>query len=284
ILSITGTFFTAALIIVKLRCYVRITMLKVFGKDDYRMVVSMMFAAATFACFVIGTHHGLGNHLPVPLMDADMYKSFSKTLYVHSLLIMVGISCVKISIAFSLLRLSATKRQTRFLQDAILFIVAITLASAGTLPFQCFPVEAAWDSSLRPAPFGSGSVRCFENTTFRDLGLMNSCDFQHNITTDVLFATLPIPLIWKLHINMRTKISLIVILSLGWFASAAAIVKVAKQYTVLDDLDWTAHDSFNVWNYIELTVGIIAASLPALKPLFHWALYTVSAFSSSGRT
>jgi hypothetical protein len=42
ILSITGTFFTAALIVVLLRCYVRLAMLKVFGIDDYVMVVAMV--------------------------------------------------------------------------------------------------------------------------------------------------------------------------------------------------------------------------------------------------
>lgn len=105
-----------------------------------------------------------------------------------------------------------------------------------------------------------------------------------NILTDVLFAILPIPLIWKLQINKRTRITLIAVLSLGWFACAAATLKAVLQYTVPDDPDWTVHDSFNVWNYIELTVGIVAASLPSLKPLFHWALHTVNAISSSGRT
>lgn len=42
ILSITGTFFAAAAVIVLLRCYVRIAMLKVFGIDDYIMVVAMV--------------------------------------------------------------------------------------------------------------------------------------------------------------------------------------------------------------------------------------------------
>lgn len=105
-----------------------------------------------------------------------------------------------------------------------------------------------------------------------------------NIITDVLFATLPIPLIWKLQINMRTKISLIAVLSLGWFACAAAIVKAALQYRILEDPDWSVHDSFMIWNYIELTIGIVAASLPALRPLFNWALNTAKALSSEGRT
>ncbi|KAJ4352121.1 uncharacterized protein N0V89_007467 [Didymosphaeria variabile] len=80
ILSITGTFFTAALSIVLLRCYVRVVMLRVFGKDDYMMVVSMVFATISFACFVIETQNGLGNHLMVLLMDANMYKKFAKML------------------------------------------------------------------------------------------------------------------------------------------------------------------------------------------------------------
>ena len=39
-----------------------------------------------------------------------------------------------------------------------------------------------------------------------------------------------------------------------------------------------------VWNYIEYTIGIIAASLPTLKPLFNWALDTARAITSGGRT
>ena len=42
ILTITGTFFAAAALIVLLRCYVRITMLKVFGADDYAMVIALV--------------------------------------------------------------------------------------------------------------------------------------------------------------------------------------------------------------------------------------------------
>lgn len=83
---------------------------------------------------------------------------------------------------------------------------------------------------------------------------------------------------------MRTKLSLIAILSLGWFACAAAIIKAIKQWNVLSDPDSTAEDSFNVWNYIEFTIGIIAASLPTLKPLFNWFLETARAITSGSRT
>ncbi|EGY17045.1 uncharacterized protein VDAG_08209 [Verticillium dahliae VdLs.17] len=56
-----------------------------------------------------------------------------------------------------------------------------------------------------------------------------------NIFTDVVLATLPIPIIWNLQMKRRVRLSVIVILSLGYF--------------------------------LQLQLGIIAACAPALKPL-----------------
>ncbi|KAF2737662.1 hypothetical protein EJ04DRAFT_510103 [Polyplosphaeria fusca] len=281
ILATTGPFFAAAAIVVLLRVYVRISMLKVFGMDDYVMALAMLLAAATYACFVVETHYGLGKHMAVMMMDPIMYMNFLKWLYVHSILVMVGVSSVKISIAFFLMRLSTKSTYKRFLYGVIGFIVVLTITCAMTLIFQCLPVAAAWDFRLRPPPFGNGTGKCYSLTIFRNLGLMNSA---FNILTDALFATIPIPLIWKLQLNTRTKISLIAVLSLGWFAVAAAIIKAVQQWGVLTDPNWTVHDSFNVWNYLEFTIGILSASLPALKPLFNWALETAKAITSGGRT
>ncbi|CAO2649724.1 Nn.00g010160.m01.CDS01 [Neocucurbitaria sp. VM-36] len=281
ILSITGTFFAAAAFVVMLRCYVRIAMLKVFGTDDYVMLLAMVLCTATFVCFKLRTDYGLGKHLMALFVDPHKLMELTKVQYVQAILIMVGISAVKISIAFCLLRLSVQRTYARILYGSIIFIVLMTIACAGTLIFQCLPVQAAWDSTLRPPPFGTGHAKCYSLDVFRNLGLMNSA---FNIITDVLFASLPIPLIWQLQLNIRTKISLIIILSLGWFACAAAIIKAIKQWHVLTDLDWTVEDSFNVWNYIEFTVGIIAASLPTLKPLFNWFLEAARAMTTGNRS
>jgi hypothetical protein len=89
------------------------------------------------------------------------------------------------------------------------------------------------------------------------------------IITDFIVALLPVPLIWQLQLNLRSKISLIFVLSLGVFAAIAAIVKAGIQKTILADPDPFVHDRFTLWRFIEFDVGIIAASLPALKPLFN---------------
>lgn len=56
----------------------------------------------------------------------------------------------------------------------------------------------------------------------------------------------------------------------------------SKSSLLLTQHPFCRHNSFNVWNYIELNIGIVAASLPALKPLFSWFLDTARAITSSG--
>ena len=100
------------------------------------------------------------------------------------------------------------------------------------------------------------------------------------IVTDLMIALLPVPLVWQLQLNLRAKLSLLLVLSLGIFAAVAAIVKAEIQETILSDLDPFVHDPFTLWRFIEFDVGIIAASLPALKPIFNWFLGAARGFTS----
>jgi len=51
------------------------------------------------------------------------------------------------------------------------------MACNGTIIFNCIPIQAAWDTSLRPPPFGVGDAQCFSMDTFRNIGLTNSSKF-----------------------------------------------------------------------------------------------------------
>lgn len=188
---------------------------------------------------------------------------------------MVGISLVKISIACFLRRFVSNKNYQRFLLGSIIFLVLFTLSCAGTLIFNCGTKPSAnWDFSLR----ATGEAKCFSNTTFTNIGIFNS---SVNIATDVLFAVLPIPIVWGLQTNLRTRLTLVFILGLGVFACVASIVKTVIQAGVLADPDWTYHDSFFMWNNIEFNIGILAATLPALRPLFVKLLGATQRFTSS---
>ncbi len=216
---------------------------------------------------------GLGRH--PSLVKAEDYSLFWHWRFFHSIIIMIGISLVKISIAFFLRRFVQGKNYQRFLMGFIIFMVAFTISCAGTLIFNCQThVNANWDFPLQAAP----GVHCFSKDTFTNIGIFNS---SINIATDVLLALLPIPVVWKLQANMRTKLTLCFVLSLGLFACISSIIKTVKQATAFDDPDFTFHDSFFMWNNIEFCIGILAATLPALRPIFAKVLGATSRFTSN---
>jgi len=215
---------------------------------------------------------GMGKHETDPSLMSNFGQIMQWTYY-HSIIIVVGISLMKMSVGLFLFRLVQGTRYKRFIIAMLAFLVAFTFACVGTLVFQCWPIEAAWDFTVRP------TSRCFSTDTFRSIGLFNG---SINIATDVLFAVLPIPIIWGLRLNVRTKISLICILSLGFFACACSIVKEVYLSNFFTNPDFSFNDTYAIWNDVELAVGILAACLPALRPLFAFLLETAHTFKSSG--
>ncbi|KAK2793085.1 hypothetical protein FQN52_002233 [Onygenales sp. PD_12] len=134
-----------------------------------------------------------------------------------------------------------------------------TIACGGTVVFRCVPVDAYW------TPEKMKTARCFSNKTYTNIGLFHA---SINIFTDVLFATVPIFIFKKLQINRRDKVVLIGIFSLGYVACMAGIAKAHYQSIFIDPKKGLQHiHLLFIFMMLELNIGILAASLPTLKPL-----------------
>ncbi|KAL4916152.1 hypothetical protein BDW62DRAFT_109621 [Aspergillus aurantiobrunneus] len=260
ILAIVGTLTAIAAFLVVLRLYARIFVLRRFYAEDGIMIASVLCSAAVLACFVGESHHGLGQY-NAAIFANDDYEMLNKWFWPHAILIVLGISLVKISIGFFLLRFAAQKKLLKpFIIGSLIFLTLFTIACMLTLILQCIPVEAAWRFDLRTAE----GTRCYSSSTYLKIGKFNSAI---NIITDFLYATLPVFMFYDIKVNRRTKASLMGILSLGYFACAAAIVKAVLQSQVYDEPNMYRDANYHIWNDIELNVGIIAASFPTIKPL-----------------
>jgi len=69
--------------------------------------------------------------------------------------------------------------------------------------------------------------------------------------------------------NPRTKLSVILILSLGFFASTATIVRIVyiRQLQLNSDYSWFGINLVK-WSMVEPAIGITAAAIATLRPLF----------------
>ncbi|KAK8068338.1 hypothetical protein PG996_007450 [Apiospora saccharicola] len=251
--------------IVGLRIWVRQFMIKTLGVDDMVMMAALIAAIGSMVCFVGECQTGAGKH--VWDIDMSLFPAFLRWQYIHGILLVVGISLVKISIGFFLLRLIQHRWYRRVIITTQVFTALFTISCVCTLVFQCVPPDAAF-ALVRPP-----TAKCFDQATFTNIGIFNGAV---NITTDVIFVLLPIPMILKLHVNTRTKATLIVALSLGIFACIAAIVRVYLGAHIFENVDFTWSTAFFLWNTAELHAGILAASLPTLRPLFKSLLETTS--------
>ncbi|KAJ4383995.1 hypothetical protein N0V86_000839 [Didymella sp. IMI 355093] len=90
-----------------------------------------------------------------------------------------------------------------------------------------------------------------------------------NIIIDVFTLGLPIPIIARLQMPRRQKISVRAIFATGSFVCFVAIRRTTllQPLMTLRDYTWDAVEQFQ-WCFAEVNAAIVCASAPALKPFF----------------
>lgn len=128
------------------------------------------------------------------------------------------------------------------------------------LLFQCSPISFIW----RQYENGKGS--CLGPTTISNVTYAHAA---MSAVTDWSFGILPVFFVWKMKMNPRTKLSVILILSLGFFASTATIVRIVyiRQLQLKSDYSWFGINLVK-WSMVEPAIGITAAAIATLRPLF----------------
>ncbi|KAG7039591.1 Integral membrane protein [Colletotrichum scovillei] len=281
IITVVTVFHLLAQTSVALRIYARIWVIKAPGWDDAVMVLSaastshrapILLPAETdlvecawggWISFVIQAQYGLGKHFSTIDKKYD-YVVFNHVAFWQSIISAAGALMFR-----SLLRLSKTGWYKWALWSTIALVLFYSIG--GMFPFflHCKPLSGFWDRNTTPPP------KCKDGNNINLFGIINT---GFNIFTDVVLATLPVPIIWNLQMKRRLRLYAIGILSLGYFAVAMGIVKAVYQLNNDSEPDKTFNRSIQFWGFLQLQVGIIAACAPALKPLVN-KLLNLSAYN-----
>lgn len=137
----------------------------------------------------------------------------------------------------------------------LLFLTAIPLEFISI--FQCRPISAFWTETVRKAQM------CLD---IRPAFYFNGAS---NILTDIILIVVAFSQVLQLQVHKRQKIALLAVLSLGWLAVLAGILRMARTAPVLNqrvDPLWDSYE-FNVWSAVEVNVSIICVAAPCMKPL-----------------
>jgi hypothetical protein len=147
----------------------------------------------------------------------------------------------------------------------IVFNLAQITAFSIALLTLCRPISAYWTSFDRVwAMEHQGEYQC----SYEGLSLTMSAVVS--VVGDFYAALLPSLLIIKLKMPLRQKIALMGLFAVGYIVVAAGVGRaillnrvVTKDY----DYTWTLWEAW-IWSLLELWLGLLAASAPALKPFF----------------
>ncbi|KAF2495284.1 hypothetical protein BU16DRAFT_618124 [Lophium mytilinum] len=243
-----------AMLVVGLRCVARFTS-SGLKADDYVMVMALIVAITNLILTCIGVSHGTGRH--VYFLKPDDIVTTVLTMFLGEFLLLLSLCLVKVSVMLFLLNFGGLKKWLRWTLLGNMSVICVsTFVFIVILWNQCKPVQANWN--------GKGtciSVQALMSVTYVLTAF--------TILTDFISVLLPFPIIWKLKLDMRTKISIMGVIGLGLFAAACSIVRIC----LVKDLRHSREDptwdlvNLGVWTVVELHVAIIVASLPPCRAL-----------------
>ncbi|KAH6700607.1 hypothetical protein BKA61DRAFT_620853 [Leptodontidium sp. MPI-SDFR-AT-0119] len=273
ILAACGTMTVLALAAVCCRIWVRARMVHSIGPDDYVILLAMALSITGMALIIPEVQSGAGRHIQY-LSPAEATTGL-KLNFATQPIYLWGITTVKVSIALFLQRIAPNKTYKRTLWGIIAFLIAYTTACFMTILLQCTNLAILWDPTIK--------ATCWTPATLRSLSYVNS---SLSILTDLLFAAMPIPMLWNVQLKIRVKASLICIMGLGVFASVAAMIKMSylPNYGKNGDFLWDS-TYITIWVAVECNTGIIASCLACMKPLFRHILdKSLKGYNSSSRS
>ena len=157
------------------------------------------------------------------------------------------------------MRLPNSKALLLPLQSAVAFLLFSNTIMTVIWIMQCQPIHAAWDNQ----------GTCMSRGSKENLILAQAVI---SVVSDFTFAAFPILFLWRVQIDLKTKIGLWVLMCLGFITGACCLVR-----TVLNNqsvpLDGTYDGIINwLWRLFEVQIGIIAACIPTLRPLYLWVM------------
>ncbi|KAJ5933269.1 hypothetical protein N7516_007758 [Penicillium verrucosum] len=267
-ISVMWAMTLVSFILVPLRLYTRIYIVKGLGVDDHVFNLAWVFLLLYTVFLTIAGVHGFGQ--PIYTLDLD---SAAKAIYnelIGQTFAVLGMAIAKLSLGIFLLRIVIKQwhRISIWISMVSLFIVSVLTALV--LWVQRLPSQSVYDSrvpgrTVIPVTPFSVLLGCW-------------C-----AAVDFYFALLPWIFIWNLNMKFKEKMSIAISLSLGFLACICGVIRTVE-LGGLSSSNYT-EDTVDliIWSAVELAVTLICVGIPTVRPLYRTLVHGSHPESSEGR-
>lgn len=179
---------------------------------------------------------------------------------------------LKISLAIFFLRVIVQRWQRNVIIGATFIYTLYGIMFAFLAVFQCGVPEHFL--------IKQSAGKCIPDNILQPLNYLHG---SLNAASDWTFALLPISVLWHAKIPRSAKISSGLLLSLGAVGSISSLIRLAYVPGLKNGPEFFSNAiNIGVWSVIEPGLGVIAASLATLRPLFKSMVEKARNTSSSG--
>ncbi|TDZ41269.1 hypothetical protein CTRI78_v009792 [Colletotrichum trifolii] len=258
IIAVASLFLLLAWVAVGLRIYCRTFLVRSFGNDDKVMVVLLMLFTVYTALQIYGGTRGIG--LLDNELSAEGRRESLRLWWILELMNVCSTCLLKISVGYFLLRVAIDR-----IHIWIIWLLMVGTVVFGTtyllmIAFQCRPISTYWNENPR-AP-----DKCWSRQV---IYVMTIAATVINTGADFVFGTLPWFIVRSMNMSTGTKIVVVGILGLAAIGSTATIVRAFYIPTLLEGTNFLhATANFALWSTVEPGIGIVAASIATLRPLY----------------
>ncbi|KAJ5905135.1 uncharacterized protein N7473_002051 [Penicillium subrubescens] len=259
-------------LIVMLRVYAKIK-IKRFHADDVLMIIAQVLIIVSTVFLSLCVQHGFGGDLTkLPKADSELVLKY---IAIQIPLVTFSTTIARTGFIIYLLAVLGTNKNYKIALWVVLVIQAAGNTASAVLPLSiCRDVRALWD------------LEAAMHTTCGDTAAVIKFAYYSNTfnsATDFFLAVFPTVVFWNLNLKLRIKIGLIVLLSVGFIAMIASIIKTTKldELPGITNLGATGGVELIRWGYVENSIIIITSSIPCIRPLI---ISSVRKFSSVTRS
>ncbi|CAN9176266.1 unnamed protein product [Alternaria alternata] len=272
------TELAIAVLTIVLRLYFSITLRgwRAMTLDDYLMVLAGTFylVETIAAHFVVAVYLGMANNNVLPerraTLDPDSWEwrytvNGSKT-HIIGWFMYTGLFWT-LKCCWTLYYTRMTDGVQRMdMRIKVAWILNVTTYIAGTcmVAFKCWPLHRQWQ--INPDP-GSASK------------LQISFVMAINTITDMYLMAIPVPIIYRARLDLKRKISLIVLFSGGWIVIIFGILRCVTLVSVGP----TQPSESGQWSVRESFLAVVISNGPMVFPLFKRWFYAATGMVSSHR-
>ncbi|KAK2058248.1 integral membrane protein [Colletotrichum caudatum] len=253
--------------IVGLRCLSRWRSAGRLWWDDWMAVVSAILLGGLAGIEIASAGLGFGSHYWN--VDLANGRKIIRLFYAIEMLYILIQVFAKISILLFLSRIFPARWFQLTVRSLIVVLLLHALAFVLVTAFQCDPISFFWDTD-------NSERKCL------NIGAIRYSGAGVSLAEELAILFLPLPELAKLRIDMRHKMALSFIFSLGIFSCITTMIRIKYMaiFSSTFDMTWDNVDIV-IWSIIKEFCAITCASFLALRPLLQ---ESPDLFSSSEET